>query len=70
MADSDDPTKSPAEPSGTASSSLPPAPAPSGTPELGLEGLPRVGVGIRIKLIGLMVAMSVVIVAPLATYLP
>lgn len=43
---------------------------PSATSGLGLEGLPRVGVGIRIKLIGLMVAMSVAIVGPLASYLP
>jgi two-component system chemotaxis sensor kinase CheA len=37
---------------------------------LELQPLPALGVGIKLKLIGLMVAMTIVVVCPLATYAP
>lgn len=39
-------------------------------PSLAFDRLPELGIGIRVKLIGLMVAMTIVIVLPLATYFP
>jgi len=39
-------------------------------PSLVLERLPELGIGIRIKLVGLMVAMAMAIVLPLAVYFP
>lgn len=43
---------------------------PPAAPRLALEQLPARSVGIKVKLIGLMVAMTIVVVCPLATYAP
>src|ERR1043165_9805807 len=43
---------------------------PAKAPSLAFDRLPELGIGIRVKLIGLMVAMTIVIIIPLATYIP
>jgi two-component system chemotaxis sensor kinase CheA len=54
--------------SGAPEPSTPPEGADA--PELALARLPTLGLGIHAKLVGLMVAMTLVLVVPLATYFP